>query len=59
MIIDPWGEILAEAGGDDDELIVADLDLGRLDDVRASLPSLDNRRPDQYDLRALAVEDER
>jgi predicted amidohydrolase len=48
MIVDPWGTALArveEGAG----LCVADLDLGRLDEVRAQIPSLEHRRPDVYD----------
>lgn len=48
MIVDPWGEILAEAGGSDETVIVADLDFGLQDGVRARLPSLAHRRPDVY-----------
>jgi predicted amidohydrolase len=49
VIVDPWGEILAEV---DDEvgICVADLDRARLAEVRAQIPSLQNRRPDTYDL---------
>jgi predicted amidohydrolase len=44
MIVDPWGVVLATAP-DSECAIVADLDLGELDDVRRRLPSLANRRP--------------
>ena len=44
MIVDPWGVVLAQAP-DAEAVIVADLDLERLDDVRRRLPSLANRRP--------------
>ena len=48
MIVDPWGVVLArveEGVG----VCVADLDLARLDEVRAQVPSLEHRRPDVYD----------
>jgi len=48
MIVDPWGTVLARV----DEgvgVCVADLDLGRLHEVRSSIPALDHRRPDLYD----------
>jgi predicted amidohydrolase len=49
MIVDPWGEILARAGGGDEEsFIAADLDFDRLRDVRERLPSLANRVPSAY-----------
>jgi predicted amidohydrolase len=47
MIVDPWGVVLAQAG-DRECVIVADLDLGRLEEIRESLPSLANRRPSAY-----------
>jgi deaminated glutathione amidase len=48
MIVDPWGVVLAQVGSGVG-LCVADLDLGRLDAVRAQIPSLEHRRPDVYD----------
>jgi predicted amidohydrolase len=48
MIVDPWGLVLAGAP-DAETAIVADLDLGRLHDIRRRLPSLANRRPEVYD----------
>jgi deaminated glutathione amidase len=43
MIVDPWGEILARAGGEGESFVAADLDLTRQDEVREKLPSLANR----------------
>jgi predicted amidohydrolase len=47
MIVDPWGTVLAQAP-DRACHIVADLDLDAQLEVRASLPSLANRRPAAY-----------
>jgi len=47
MIVDPWGVVLAQAT-DSVGVIVADLDLGRLQAIRSSLPSLANRRAGAY-----------
>jgi predicted amidohydrolase len=47
LIVDPWGVVLAKAP-DTETFIVADLDLGRLEDIRKKLPSLANRRPEVY-----------
>jgi predicted amidohydrolase len=47
MIVDPWGVVLAQAP-DSDGVILAELDLARQLEIRASLPSLANRRPDAY-----------
>ena len=47
MIVDPWGVVLAQAP-DGEGHIVAELDLERQREIRASLPSLANRRPEAY-----------
>ena len=49
MIVDPWGKVLARAG-DGEGIIYADIDLDYLDEVRARIPSLQNRRSDVYDV---------
>ena len=46
-IVDPWGVVLAMAP-DRECFVSAELDLQRQDEVRASLPSLANRRPQSY-----------
>jgi predicted amidohydrolase len=43
MIVDPWGEVLARAGGEGEAFVAADLDLARQDEIRDKLPSLSNR----------------
>jgi predicted amidohydrolase len=43
LIIDPWGEILAEAGTEPG-FITATLDLARVDEVRGKIPSLQHAR---------------
>jgi predicted amidohydrolase len=48
MIVDPWGVVLAQAP-DTECFITADLDLAAQKDVRARVPSLENRRPATYD----------
>ena len=45
MIIAPWGEVLAQADGDEPGVIVADLDLAAVAKARAAVPSLANERP--------------
>ena len=44
LIISPWGEILAEADGDEPGVIWADLDLDEVAKARARIPSLGNER---------------
>jgi deaminated glutathione amidase len=47
LIIDPWGIVLAQAP-DEETVIVAEIDRARLREIRATLPSLANRRADAY-----------
>ena len=47
LIVDPWGVVLAQAP-DGEGVAVADLDMARLEQVRASLPALRNRAPYGY-----------
>jgi predicted amidohydrolase len=51
MIVDPWGLVLAQAP-DEETVISVELDLARLENVRAKLPALAHRRPDAYRPRA-------
>jgi deaminated glutathione amidase len=46
MIVDPWGVVLGVAA-DTEGVVVADLDLGLLADVRRRLPALTHRRPSE------------
>ncbi|MEM1083878.1 MAG: nitrilase-related carbon-nitrogen hydrolase [Verrucomicrobiota bacterium] len=45
---DPRGQIIAEASRDKDELLVADLDFGMIQEVRDTWQFYRDRRPDQY-----------
>lgn len=47
LIIDPWGEILAEIS-EGEGVAGADLSLERLREVRSTLPALEHRRADVY-----------
>jgi len=44
LVVDPWGEVLAD-GGESPGVVYADLDLAKVDAVRAMLPSLAHDRP--------------
>jgi predicted amidohydrolase len=43
MVVDPWGTVVAQAV-DGPGIVVADLSLGRVERIRAEVPSLANRR---------------
>jgi len=47
ILIDPIGQTVAQAG-DQEEVLVADLDLERLEEVRRAWPFFRDRRPDSY-----------
>ncbi len=44
LVVDPWGEVLLDMGGEESGLGFAELDPARLAEVRAQLPSLANKR---------------
>lgn len=44
LVVDPWGEVLLDMGGDAAGLAFADLDPARIAAVRQQVPSLANRR---------------
>jgi deaminated glutathione amidase len=44
LIVGPWGEVLAEAGGEGAQVILADIDLERAAEARRRIPSLANER---------------
>jgi predicted amidohydrolase len=48
MIVDPWGVVIAQAS-DGDGVVTAVIETARVEEVRASLPALANRRPLAYD----------
>lgn len=50
LAVDPWGTVLCRAGAEETTLY-ADLDLERLEAVRAQLPILSARRTDLYEVR--------
>ncbi|EST54142.1 amidohydrolase [Brevibacillus panacihumi W25] len=47
MIVDPMGVVVASAG-EEETLLVAEIDLERIQRVRQKLPSVANRRPELY-----------
>lgn len=50
VVIDPWGETVVEAGETDEELLTAAIDLDMVDEIRAKMTVLRDRRPDLYEL---------
>lgn len=44
LVVDPWGEIVLDMGGEGAQLAFAEIDPARIANVRKQLPSLANRR---------------
>lgn len=44
LVVDPWGEVLLDMGGDEPGLAFCDINLRRIAEVRAQVPALANRR---------------
>ena len=47
-IISPWGEMVIEAG-EDEEILTAEIDVDKVDQVRARIPVFADRRPKVYE----------
>jgi predicted amidohydrolase len=47
MVVDPWGEIVIEAG-EGEGVFTVEVDLDRVDTIRQQIPVLENRRPEHY-----------
>lgn len=45
MMVDPWGEIVAQLDHEEPGVLVADLDLAKVNAVRTKIPSLKHERP--------------
>ena len=45
LIVDPWGRVLADAGGAEPGVILAEIDLAAVADARVRIPSLQHGRP--------------
>ena len=48
VIIDPWGETIAEASETKEELLTATIDIDKVDEIRGKMTVLKDRRPDLY-----------
>jgi predicted amidohydrolase len=44
LVVDPWGEVLLDMGGEDAGLALCDIDLARIAEVRGQVPALANRQ---------------
>ena len=49
IVCDPWGSIVADAG-EDEGVLLCDMDLGEVKTVREQLPVLSARKPKMYRL---------
>ncbi|GGO43086.1 MULTISPECIES: carbon-nitrogen family hydrolase [Streptomyces] len=44
VVVDPWGTVLGEAGGEEEEFLTVDLDLAKVAETREQFPALKDRR---------------
>ena len=44
MIIDPWGKVLASAGGSGEAIVIAEIDVDQVKAARGKIPNLKNAR---------------
>ncbi|MFN7102585.1 MAG: carbon-nitrogen hydrolase family protein [Pseudorhizobium sp.] len=56
MIIDPWGKVLAAAGGSGEAVVLAEIDVDQVKAARAKIPNLKNAR--DFTLDTVAAEAE-
>jgi omega-amidase len=47
MVIGPWGDVIAEAG-EEQEILTAEIDLDQVRDARGKIPIFTDRRPELY-----------
>lgn len=50
MVIDPWGSIIEELADGAEEVLEGEIDIGKVDEIRRSIPVFDDRRPSVYEL---------
>jgi predicted amidohydrolase len=48
MVVDPWGTVIAERTDPTPGIVLAELDMSRVQRVRTELPVLAHRRPGAY-----------
>lgn len=56
MIIDPWGKVLASAGGSGEAVVLAEIDIDQVKAARGKIPNLKNAR--DFTLETVAAEAE-
>jgi omega-amidase len=49
-VISPWGDIVATSD-EKETLIVADLDMSKVDEMRQGIPTMNQKRTDMYTLK--------
>ncbi|MBT4891306.1 MAG: carbon-nitrogen hydrolase family protein [Rhodospirillales bacterium] len=45
LIVDPWGNVLADGSGEDEDIIIAEIDPSLVDEARGKVPALEHDRP--------------
>jgi len=50
MVINPWGEVVDELTEEREDVLIVDIDLSLVDEVRNKIPVFKDRRPETYNL---------
>lgn len=45
LIVDPWGEVLADGHADEEDVVIAEIDMAKVAEARAKVPALQHDRP--------------
>ncbi|MGP4062687.1 carbon-nitrogen family hydrolase [Halobacillus sp. H74] len=48
IVVDPWGNVVAE-GGENEEILYAEIDFSAVESIREQIPIFQDRRPDLYE----------
>jgi len=45
LIVGPWGEVLADGHGDEEDVVIAEIDMSKVIEARSKVPALQHDRP--------------
>jgi len=48
LVVDPWGEVLAEGSETEEQVLVVDVDFAAVEEIRRRIPVFADRRPECY-----------
>lgn len=48
LVIDPWGQVILEGNDKQEEVLIAEVDLNEVEEIRQRIAVFDDRRPEMY-----------